>query len=185
MEPTATTTPTEETDTPDEPTCFECDASTRTEWREHAFTYGVGASARELSVTLPVRVCNTCGFEFLDHEAETLQHEAVCAHLGVLSPSGIRRIRERYGMTQSEFAEVTGLGTATLVRWENGSMNQTRAYDRYMRLLESPEVMRRLRGLAEPAAPGIDAPNILDGPWRALKESDSRQTLPFSPRRAA
>ena len=40
-------------------------------------------------------------------------------------------------MTQAEFAEVTGLGTATLVRWENGSMNHTRAYDRYIRLLES------------------------------------------------
>ena len=56
-------------------------------------------------------------------------------------------------MTQAEFARVTGLGTASLVRWENGSMNHTRANDRYIRLLESPDVMRRLRRLSEPVRP--------------------------------
>ncbi len=86
-------------------------------------------------------------------------------------------------MTQSEFAEVTGLGTATLVRWENGSMNHTRAYDRYMRLLGNPEVMGHLRELAEPIPPGSDVPSTLDGPWRVLKESGPR--LPFALRKAA
>ena len=86
METLSTTTAREGKSTPDGCTCFECDAQTRTEWREHAFAYGVGASTVELNVTLPVRVCNSCGFEFLDHEAETLQHEAICAHLDVLTP---------------------------------------------------------------------------------------------------
>ena len=65
-------------------------------------------------------------------------------------------------MTQAEFAEVTGLGTATLVRWENGSMNHTRAYDRYMRLLENPEVMRQLRELACPVVSRSNLPKAVD-----------------------
>ena len=72
-------------------------------------------------------------------------------------------------MTQAEFADVTGLGTATLVRWENGSMNHTRAYDRYIRLLESPEVMRQLRRLVQPSEPVTERANTVDRRWRARR----------------
>ncbi len=79
-------------------------------------------------------------------------------------------------MTQAEFANVTGLGTATLVRWENGSMNHTRAYDRYIRLLDSPEVMRRLKRLVQPSESLIERPNTADRRWRARKVTrDLRQ----------
>ena len=145
MEPTPTTTPTEEEATRSECTCFECDASTRTEWREHAFTYGAGASAKELRVTLPVRVCNSCGLEFLDHEAETLQHEAICTHLGVLTPKEIEGIRKMHGMSRARFSAVTGLGEATLNRWEKAILIQNTANDRYLRLLALPANIRRLR----------------------------------------
>ena len=132
--------------------CFECDAPTRTEGREQAFTYGVGASAVELKVTLPVRVCRSCGFELLDHEAETLQHEAVCAHLGVLTPKEIRGIRAMHRMSRAKFSRVTGLGEATLNRWENAILIQNTANDRYLRLVASPENMRRLKRLDSSAA---------------------------------
>ena len=151
MEPTRTTTLTEEENTPDDRTCFECDALSRTEWREHAFIYGVGASAVELSVNLPVRVCNSCGFEFLDHEAETLQHEAICAHLDVLTPKEIRGIRKMHGMSRAEFSKVTGLGEATLNRWENAILIQNTGNDRYLRLLAWPDNIQRL---ARPGSSG-------------------------------
>jgi putative zinc finger/helix-turn-helix YgiT family protein len=153
--------------------CAQCGAETvDTIERRHKFRYGAGESAAELTVDLPVRRCGTCGFEFLDRESEKIKLEAICEHLGVLSPSGIRRVRERYGMTQAEFAEVTGLGTATLVRWENGSMNHTRAYDRYMRLLESPEVMRRLRELAQPVASRNKLAQAVDDGGSATQTSE-------------
>lgn len=162
MAPVRTTAPVEGKTVSDDSTCFECDAPTRTEPRDHAFVYGVGASAVELNVNLPVRVCTSCGFEFLDHEAERLEHEAVCTHLGVLSPTEIRDIRRKYGMSRSEFSRVTGLGEATLNRWENAILIQNKANDRYLRLLALPENVRRLerlesskyeRGLS-PASPG-------------------------------
>ena len=168
--------------------CAQCGAkAVDTVEQRHTFRYGTGESAADLAVDLPVRCCATCGFEFLDGESERIKLEAICEHLGVLSPAGIRRIRERYRMTQAEFAQVTGLGTASLVRWENGSMNHTRAYDRYIRLLESPDVMRRLRRLSEPAGRRAPLPIAAGGRWRACEDTDAlrRQQSSFVLRRAA
>lgn len=157
-------------------TCFECDTPATTDWRRHTFTYGTNSSATELTVDIPVHTCRSCGFEFLDHEAETLMHEAVCAHLGVLSPREIKDIRRLYRTSRSAFAEITGLGEATLNRWENGLKVQTLANDRYLRLLARPENMRRLKSVCS-AGPipssDLEPPN---GKFRVLDISkDERQ----------
>lgn len=153
--------------------CAQCGAQTvETVEQRHTFRYGSGESAADLTVELPVRRCTACGFEFLDQQSEEIKLEAICEHLRVLSPAGIRRIRTRHGMTQAEFAEVTGLGTASLVRWENGSMNHTRAYDRYIRLLDSPNVMRRLKRLAGLAGTPIEQAHPGDERWRVRKVTE-------------
>lgn len=168
-----------------EQSCAQCGAeAVKTVEHPHTFRYGSGKSAADLTVTLPVRHCTACDFQFLDEESERIELEAICEHLGILSPLGIRRLRENYGMTQAEFAQVTGLGTATLVRWENGSMNHTRAYDRYMRLLEDPKVMQRLRRLTQPAAIRDEARH--SDKWRVLiTTGDTPQKNAFSLRPAA
>ena len=51
-------------------------------------------------------------------------------------------------MTRSEFAEVTGLGEATLGRWETGALVQNRANDRYLRLMREPRTMDILQRLS-------------------------------------
>jgi putative zinc finger/helix-turn-helix YgiT family protein len=103
--------------------------------------------------TLPVRVCEACGAEYVDDEGEEIRHEAVCRHLSVLTPKEIQRLRERYG-TQAAFAKLTGIGEASLSRWETGSSIQSRAYDNYLWLLHRPEnldalVSRRRSALAD------------------------------------
>ena len=47
-------------------------------------------------------------------------------------------------MNRAEFARLSGLGEATLARWENGSVTQSRANDRYLRLLAQPGGIDRL-----------------------------------------
>lgn len=116
-----------------------------TSMNRHTFSYGSGETAVELTVDVPVRCCGPCAFEYLDEVAEDLKHEAVCQHFGVLSPAEIRRIREGHRMTRTRFAEITGLGEASLNRWENGLTIQTQAYDRYLRLLALPEIMQHLK----------------------------------------
>ena len=61
-------------------------------------------------------------------------------------------------MNRSEFAQVTGLGEATLNRWENGTLVQNRANDRYLRLIAIPEVMNRLTKLLAPDSVSSPAP---------------------------
>ena len=137
------------------------------------FKYGSGDSAATLHVNLPVRRCNPCKFEFVDHEGERLRHEAVCRHIGVLSPTEVRDLRARYGMTRAAFAQATALGEATLSRWENGALIQNRAHDRYLRLLRTPWIMNALRLLAtpEPEAPRRSADK--GNRFRCLVVSDS------------
>ena len=127
-------------------TCSQCGAGTvTTTLHQDAFDYGLGDAAVTLHVCIPVRSCGACDFEYLDDEAELIRHEAVCRHLGVLTPTEIRSIRKFHGMSCGAFAQVTGLGEATLNRWENGAVIQNRAYDHYLRLLACSDILDRLR----------------------------------------
>ena len=165
---TATTSP---DDPQDVVPCFDCDADTRKVLRERTFTYGTGLDPAKLTVTLPVHVCPSCGFECLDHEGQTLQHEAVCAHLGRLSPNDVREIRKKYGMSRDAFSKVTGLGEATLNRWENGILIQSPANDRYLRLLAEPDNLRRLQRLDAERADSAPSPETEAGRWRVNRET--------------
>ena len=124
--------------------------SITTDWHRDSFEYGTGDSAVVLEVDLPVRRCGSCDLEFLDHDGERRRHEAVCRHLGLLSPAEISGIRKACRMSRATFADVTGLGEATLGRWENGAVIQNRANDRYLRLLALPGIMASLRELTAP-----------------------------------
>ncbi len=136
--------------------CDVCGAiSVQTELIRDPFIYGSGANAVELTADVRVHTCSTCGDSFTDNEADVAYDEAVCRHLGILTPAEIRAMREGYGLTRAELSHLTGFGKATLGRWERGEVNQNRSADRYLRLLQDPVVMRRLQALAEPAdSPG-------------------------------
>lgn len=139
----------------------------------HVFPVGSGEDASELEVQLPARHCQSCDFGFLDAEAEEIKHNALCQHLGVLTPSDIRHLRENYSMSRSAFAKLTGFGEATLARWENGIIIQNLANDRFLRLLTSPWIMRRLESLrAEPETSKL-APESNVLVFRQLKVSET------------
>ena len=55
--------------------------------------------------------------------------------LGLLTPEEIRQLRERMGLTQSQPLQISGIGEATISRWERGRLLQNRAMDNYLRLL--------------------------------------------------
>ena len=157
-----------------EPACPMCgDSGVTTSWNRHTFDYGTGDSAVELTVSVPVRRCDTCEFEYLDETAEHLKHEAVCQHLGVLPPTEIRRIREDFRMTRARFAQVTGLGEASLNRWENGLTVQTHANDRYLRLLARPGIMRQLQELVAIETPSQPVAAPIGNRFRMLEVTDA------------
>lgn len=130
-------------------TCPQCgESAISTLIRRDKFVYGSGDSAVELIVDLPVRHCNICDIHYIDSEAEDIKHEAVCQHLGVLPPAAIVNIRKKHGLSRAAFAKITGLGEASLGRWEKGINIQNPGNDRYIRLLEDPGVMQQLREVA-------------------------------------
>ena len=59
-------------------------------------------------------------------------------------------IRKKHGLSRAAFAKITGLGEASLGRWEKGINIQNLGNDRYIRLLEDPRVMQQLREVAMP-----------------------------------
>jgi putative zinc finger/helix-turn-helix YgiT family protein len=125
------------------PNCGSCNTERVND--NYTFTYGAGDDAVDLSATVPIIKCGDCGQGFLDHIAEDICHEAVCRHLGVMTPSQIKDLRNLYGLTQAQFAEITKLGEATLSRWERGAVVQNEAYDNYLCLLRLPINFERIR----------------------------------------
>lgn len=90
-------------------------------------------------------------------------------------------------MSRAAFAEVTGLGEATLNRWENGIKVQTLANDRYLRLLARPENMQRLRSVCSAGQTPPPDPKPPNGKFRVLRLSDTvrREQTQFHLRPAA
>jgi DNA-binding transcriptional regulator YiaG len=132
--------------------CASCGASSvGTEMVVEEFAYGAGEDPVQLRATVPLRTCRDCGFQFTDHHAEGARHEAVCRHLGVMTPREVEAVRARLGMTRAAFAGLTRLGEASLARWEKGLLVQNPANDQLLYLLRFPENVERLRSRATTA----------------------------------
>ncbi len=130
--------------------CDECGKNTvRMSFEEQPFLYGSGDGAVELRARVPVWTCASCGDAYTEGEAEDARHEAVCRHLGVLSPNMIRAIRVKCGLTQAELAKIAGFGVASLKRWETGSLIQNVSADRLLRLIDTDaSILSRLIGIS-------------------------------------
>lgn len=143
------------------------------------FVYGVGADAVTLSARIPVRKCAACGFEYSDADAEDARHEAVCRHLGVLTPNDIIAIRQANGLTRAEFALLTHLGEATIARWERGALIQNVAYDRYLRLLQAPQGMSMLRRIEARDSSTTQQPPRVARRFRSISAAQQSQLMPL------
>jgi len=101
----------------------------------------------EFSVTELVHRCDSCSGEFSTSsdpidpvdEAFSLYRKK---H-GMLSPSEIRELRKRYGLTQKELSLLLGWGAVTLSRYENGAL-QDMAHDRLLQAAATPDGLKKL-----------------------------------------
>lgn len=135
-------------------TCPECEQNrVSTTIHDHEYVYGEGESAITLQVKIPVRHCRGCDCQFTDWEAEEIMQNALCAHFGVLNPSEVSGLRNKHHLPRTEFARLTGLGEASLNRWEKGINIQSVSHDRFLRLLDDPRILSRLKQIVA----GIDS----------------------------
>ena len=97
------------------------------------FMYGTGDDAVELTVDVPAWQCDVCGGLLTREGSEAAQHEAICKHLGRITPAEIVSLRTRLNLTQTEFAERLGVSRPSIARWETGTQIQSAFHDRALR----------------------------------------------------
>jgi len=135
-------------------TCPACASNeVRTSLDVESFDYAIDEQTT-VALDAPVRVhtCENCGEEFTSGDAEEARHEAVCNYLGRLRPVAIRELRKKYDRTRKEFARDTGLGEASIGRWESAAAIQTASIDAYLRLLMIEENYEATRAILNPEA---------------------------------
>jgi putative zinc finger/helix-turn-helix YgiT family protein len=100
------------------------------------FEYGSDRDQIHLNAWVPLEVCNSCATKFNTEEADRIRHDEICRHLQLLTPKEVLGIRVRHLMSQAKFAEITGIGVASLSRWESGQLMQSKSHDNLLRLTE-------------------------------------------------
>jgi DNA-binding transcriptional regulator YiaG len=121
--------------------CPDCESrNSRMEVVNDSFDYGTGADVVRLSALTPIVVCEDCAEEFMTEAGAFSRHEAVCRHLGLLTPTELKAARKAKGLSQVGLAELSNLGAASIARWESGQNLPTKANDNYIRLLLAKQV---------------------------------------------
>lgn len=104
---------------------------------------------------LRVPQCGNCRAISIDDEADRQISTAFRCAAKLLAPEEIRLGREKLGLTQKQFANLLGVGEATVSRWETGTQIQQRAMDRFLRVcLASPAAVELLRSDFQATARG-------------------------------
>ena len=138
--------------------CVECGGAVQRDW--HAFDVRVGR--RTVSVSGDYDRCvGECGeFYFAPGEMNAAMLRAsdvIRAEEQLLTPSEIKSLRHRVGLTQSQLETLLGAGAKTVVRWEKGTVIQNGATDTLLRLLRDvPAALQHLmneKGIASNVVP--------------------------------
>ena len=120
--------------------CSNCEIYQETKIIEKEQTFCV--KGRTITLTAPVRVCCNCGEEVLDAELddETLKmfYRVYRKEGNLLQPEEIRRIRNKYHLSQASFSKFLGFGEKTITRYENGALQDV-CHDNAIRLMDSME----------------------------------------------
>lgn len=114
--------------------CGESAATARGEWQD--FEYNDGRKSMMLRAYVDVISCASCGTQYTGPDAEERRHEAICGHLGRMTPAEIRDLRSKFNLTQAELArKLDGVSLASVKRWEGGDCIQGAASDTRLRAL--------------------------------------------------
>ena len=107
--------------------CQRCGEVSEVEIREEKETYPVKNEQTEILASLTY--CRQCGEqiwnESLDENNLKEAYRIYRLKHGLLQPEVIKRIREKYGLSQTSFGKLLGLGEKTIVRYENGSIQDS------------------------------------------------------------
>lgn len=157
--------------------CYVCGSAMKTV-RENA---EIRIGQRSAVVELESLSCKTCGESFVTPDAMDRAQLAAAEKLrredDLLPPSEVREIRRYFGLTQAQLEQLLGVGPKTVVRWERGTVCQSRTADQLLRMLR--EVPRAFEFLA--ARSGLDLTSRFPEP--SSRQQVSHYVLPDEPQR--
>lgn len=108
-------------------------------------TYPV--KGEDITIAAKVMYCECCGNEVWDEAFDSQNLLQAFANYrerhNLIQPQEIQKIRERYGLSQTAFACVLGLGDKTITRYENGSIPDA-AQNNLIELMNNPENFEKL-----------------------------------------
>jgi len=127
------------------PTCIKCpecgQGQLLTFTRTEEFDFDLGDDTVKVRAeNVPVEKCDKCGEMMSGPAAAKVRHEAVCRAAGLLTPSEIKAIRERFGWSQQHMADLTDLGVATISRWVDGKIVEEHEF------LDGSAILRQVVG---------------------------------------
>jgi putative zinc finger/helix-turn-helix YgiT family protein len=96
---------------------------------------------------VPVEKCDKCGEVMSGPAAAKVRHEAICRAAGLLTPSEIKTIRDKFGWSQQQLADLTSFGVATISRWERGRLLPNRSNNKVLQAIrDCPPFREYLEG---------------------------------------
>jgi putative zinc finger/helix-turn-helix YgiT family protein len=119
-------------------TCPFCDAPVQVRLVRGTIPYTTPHGTVVLNAEVPYEICAACGHEGFGETGERVRTEVVYRYLGRLAPREIVAIRENLNLTQAAFADLLGVGRASLERWERGGVMQNQSMDNLIRLMSEP-----------------------------------------------
>jgi HTH-type transcriptional regulator / antitoxin MqsA len=129
------------------PRCPRCDSD-----RIQPISENASATSREGTVVQYLDEysrCSACQNEFYTKAQSGAHSRALAGALrkaeGLYTPEAIRSVRTKFGLTQAEFERALRTGEKTVVRWERGTVAQSRAADTLIWVADHyPLVFKRL-----------------------------------------
>lgn len=123
--------------------------------------------------------CVTCGEEFFSQAQSRAASKAAVsaqrAHAAYLTPYEILAIRKKLGVTQEELQNILKLGKKSVVRWEAGTVCQSRAADQLLRQIAvDSDLLLRLAREA-----GVKLRVFADGATRSSPSATQFESVAF------
>ncbi len=132
------------------PKCLECERGRLVPFtRDEELDYDLGEETiKVITRDVPVERCDSCGMIASGPAAAKVRHEALCRAAGLLTPSEIKGLRERFGWSQQYLADLTDFGVATISRWERGRLLPNRSNNKVLQAIrDCPPFREYLDGL--------------------------------------
>ena len=122
--------------------CPKCGDFRPYEVKEERETYPV--KNEPVEIMAKVSYCKCCGEmlwnEELDDVNLKMAFDVYKNHHDLLTSEKVKRIREKYGLSQALFSKLLGLGEKTITRYENGSIQDV-AHNSLLLLADKPDAL--------------------------------------------